>query len=63
MRTCREDGVLVKPDAPIAAIDRCFLRHGHLTPSLLVGETFSRVTARIAGTTSSRCTPARGASR
>ena len=41
MRTCREDGVLVKPDVPLAAIDRCFLRHGHLTPSLLVGETYS----------------------
>lgn len=41
-RTCREDGVLVKPDAPLAAIDRCFLRHGHLTPALLVGETYSQ---------------------
>jgi hypothetical protein len=41
LRTCREDGVLVKPDAPLAAIDRCFLRHGHLTPALLVGETYS----------------------
>lgn len=41
LRTCREDGVLVKPDAPLAAIDRCFLRHGHLTPALLVGETHS----------------------
>lgn len=41
LRTCREDGVLVKPDAPLAAIDRCFLRHGHLTPALLVGETGS----------------------
>jgi hypothetical protein len=42
LRTCREDGVLVKPDAPLAAIDRCFLRHGHLTPALLTGETWSR---------------------
>ncbi|MBX3027009.1 hypothetical protein KF840_19045 [bacterium] len=41
-RTCREDGVLVKPDAPLAAIDRCFLRHGHLTPALLTGETLSQ---------------------
>ena len=41
MRTCRADGLLVKPDAPLAAIDRCFLRHGHLTPGLLVGETYS----------------------
>ena len=42
LRTCREDGVLVKPDAPLAAIDRCFLRHGHLQPALLTGETSSR---------------------
>ena len=42
LRTCREDGVLVKPDAPLAAIDRCFLRHGHLMPALLVGETGSQ---------------------
>lgn len=41
MRTCRADGLLVKPDAPLAAIDRCFLQHGHLTPALLVGETYS----------------------
>ncbi|MGH7787249.1 MAG: hypothetical protein ACRERC_10315, partial [Candidatus Binatia bacterium] len=41
LRTCREDGVLVKPDAPIAALDRCFRRHGHLEPVLLFGETFS----------------------
>jgi len=40
-RTCREDGVLVKPDAPLAALERCFLQHGHLTPSLLFGETYS----------------------
>lgn len=41
MRTCREDGVLVKPDAALAAVDRCFRRHGHLTPALLTGETYS----------------------
>ncbi|MFN8644475.1 MAG: hypothetical protein U0802_23500 [Candidatus Binatia bacterium] len=42
MRTCREDGVLVKPDAPLAAIDRCFQRHGHLDAALTFGETISR---------------------
>ena len=28
--TCRADGLLVKPDAPIAAIARCFARHAVL---------------------------------
>jgi hypothetical protein len=41
MRTCREDGVLVKPDAPLAALDRCFLRHGYRHSALLFGETHS----------------------
>ena len=27
LRTCREDGVLVRPDVPIAAVDRCFAEH------------------------------------
>ena len=30
LRTCRADGVLVKPDVPLAALDRCFLRHTSL---------------------------------
>lgn len=42
MRTCREDGVLVKPDVPLAAIDRCFRANSFVEPSLLVGETYSR---------------------
>lgn len=42
MRTCREDGVLVKPDAPLAAIDRCFRTNAFLEPELLIGETYSR---------------------
>jgi hypothetical protein len=41
LRTCREDGVLVKPDAPVAALDRCFRRHVFLEPAPLVGETSS----------------------
>jgi len=42
MRTCREDGVLIKPDAPIAALDRCFAGNAFLEPMPLVGETYSR---------------------
>ncbi len=42
LRTCREDGVLVKPDRPLAAIDRCLRADCHLEPELLVGETDSR---------------------
>jgi len=41
MRTCREDGVLIKPDVPLAALDRCFRANGFLEPSMLVGETYS----------------------
>ena len=39
MRTARRDGVLVAPDAPIAAIARCFARHGVLHPEPVVGAT------------------------
>jgi len=42
MRTCREDGVLVKPDAPIAALERCYRQSCFEAPALLVGETVSR---------------------
>ena len=41
LRTCREDGVLVKPDRPIAALDRCFAGHAVLEPNPLIGETHS----------------------
>jgi hypothetical protein len=41
MRTCREDGVLIKPDLPIAAIDRCFRENAFLETAPLVGETVS----------------------
>jgi hypothetical protein len=42
MRTCREDGVLVKPDLPIAALDRCVRAHGYFGNEPLVAETVSR---------------------
>jgi hypothetical protein len=41
MRTCRQDGVLVKPDVPIAALDRCFAESPFLRPAPLIGETWS----------------------
>jgi hypothetical protein len=40
-RSCRPDGVLVKPDAPIAACDRCFRDSAFLDNAPLVGETYS----------------------
>lgn len=45
-RTCRADGLLVAPDAPIAATARSFLHHGVLTPEPVVGATH---TAHSAG--------------
>jgi hypothetical protein len=41
LRTCRADGLLVKPDAPLAALDRCFRVHPVLEPVPLVGATHS----------------------
>jgi hypothetical protein len=43
----RADGRLVKPDAPVAAVDRCYTTSWPLgrTPRLLVGETFTCHTA------------------
>ena len=41
LRTCREDGILVKPDAPLAAIDACFRFPAYLDERLLIGETYS----------------------
>ncbi len=41
MRTCRADGVLVKPDVPIAALDRSFRRDCFFEPEPLVGEAHS----------------------
>ncbi|MHB1139952.1 MAG: hypothetical protein ACYC2O_13435, partial [Microthrixaceae bacterium] len=39
LRTARADGVLVAPDAPVAAIGRCFAHHGVLQPEPVVGAT------------------------
>ena len=41
LRTARSDGLLVAPDAPVAAIARCFARHGVLQPEPVVGATHS----------------------
>jgi hypothetical protein len=41
LRTCRPDGVLVKPDLPLAPLERCFRAHAHLESIPLVGETWS----------------------
>jgi hypothetical protein len=37
--TCRADGLLVKPDAPIAAITRCFARHAVMAGGHMVATT------------------------
>jgi hypothetical protein len=42
MRTCREDGVLLKPDLPLAALDRCYLLDPAEERAALLGETRSR---------------------
>jgi len=41
LRTCRDDGVLVKPDVPLAPLERCFAGHAHIERVPLVGETWS----------------------
>lgn len=41
LRCCRADGVLVKPDVPIAAVDACFATNTFLHPAPLIGETYS----------------------
>jgi hypothetical protein len=38
MRTCRQDGMLVKPDVPVAALEVCYHGHPSAEPLLLVGE-------------------------
>ncbi len=47
LRTARRDGILVAPDAPVAAIARCFARHGVLQDEPVIGATHS---AHDAGT-------------
>lgn len=46
LRTCRSDGVIVRPDVPVAALDRCWRGHAALEPNPLVGEAH---TAHAAG--------------
>jgi hypothetical protein len=41
LRTCREDGVLLRPDVPLAALERSYRGHAVLEPNLLVAEAFS----------------------
>lgn len=41
LRTCRADGVLVKPDVPLAALERCYLGHTTREPIPLIGECWS----------------------
>jgi hypothetical protein len=41
LRTCREDGVLVKPDVPIAALERCMRADAYFEPEPLIGECWS----------------------
>ena len=41
-RTCRADGILVKPDLPVAALDRCLDRVVVASRRLLVGATWTR---------------------
>jgi hypothetical protein len=40
-RTCRDDGVLIKPDVPIAAIDACYRANAFLEKQPLIGECYS----------------------
>jgi hypothetical protein len=40
-RTCRADGVLVKPDVSLTALERCYLGHVYRDPIPLVGECWS----------------------
>lgn len=42
LRTCREDGVLIKPDVPLAAVDRCFRANAFFQGGPLIGETYSQ---------------------
>jgi hypothetical protein len=47
LRTCREDGVLVKPDRPLAALDRCLAAHPYFAGGPLLAETTSRHPAGV----------------
>jgi hypothetical protein len=41
LRCCREDGLLVKPDLPLAPLERCFRAHVHTHALPLCAETWS----------------------
>lgn len=41
-RTHRADGMLVKPDAPVAAVDSCYRSSALVRRTLVTGETFTR---------------------
>jgi hypothetical protein len=41
LRTCRDDGVIVRPDVPLAAVDRCFVEHPVARAVPLVAEAFT----------------------
>jgi hypothetical protein len=41
LRTCRDDGVLVRPDVPLAAVDRCFAEHPVARAVPLVAEAWT----------------------
>ena len=41
LRTCRDDGVLVRPDVPLAVVDRCFAEHPVARPVPLVAEAWT----------------------
>ena len=41
LRTCRPDGVLVKPDVPLAALERCYRANGYFGSEPLVAEASS----------------------
>jgi len=41
-RVCRPDGVLVKPDVPLAAIDRCYHANAFFAANPLIGEAWSQ---------------------
>ncbi len=57
-RTCRADGILVKPSVPIAAIDRSILSSPAFNPALMVAECHSDHPAgRWAYVVAMHCTP------
>ncbi len=54
--TCRADGLLIKPDAPIAAIARCFARHVVMSGAHMIATTHND--HPVVGTPTGRVQPA-----